>query len=324
MDIRRKPSTMAIECLEMFHGIDRTAFRMLTQVLHREVKQSLMVMTFLLSMETMGLNGIVQTAIKNEGWFMNSLADECVICLQCLLSQEFSEVVEKSRKLETLGHVLKTELTLYQVHRMRSVLLMLIPDTLSTICSRILGDITMDAVWLEYQRNPKELVGFNTQDQCISVAPEALSRHNNGRGLHMQQGGRQTEQDKGKQKYVCKELDDAERPKTLTVCFGRESMPTADGIAEFFCNMFGHVVQRVTVMPQRDKDSGDFSFVLFNDASIPRIIMGEKCRSSYHTGHEMLDQMVDRNTLSLCELVIQYTIKNLDQSGSLFGCGHEV
>ncbi|XP_057733894.1 uncharacterized protein LOC130949084 [Arachis stenosperma] len=133
MDTRRKPSTMAIECLKIFHGIDRTAFRMLTQVLHREVKQSLMVMAFLLSLETMGLKGIVQTAIKNEGWFMNSLADECVICLQCLLSQEFSWVVEKSRKLDTLGHVLKTELTLYQVHRMRSVLLTLIPDTLSTI-----------------------------------------------------------------------------------------------------------------------------------------------------------------------------------------------
>ncbi|XLR36762.1 hypothetical protein HN51_023529 [Arachis hypogaea] len=253
MDTRRKPSTMAIECLEMFHGIDRTAFRMLTQVLHRKVKQSLMVMAFLLSLETMGLNGIVQTAIKNEGWFMNSLADECVICLQCLLSQEFSGVVEKSRKLETLGHVLKIDLTLYQVHRMRSVLLTLIPDTLSTICARILGDITMDAMWLEYQRTPKELLGFNTQDQR-----------------------KQTEQDKGKQKYVCKELDDAERPKTLTVCFGRESMPTAEDIAEFFCNMFGHVVQRVTVMPRRDKESGDFAFVLFNDASIPRIIMGDK------------------------------------------------
>ncbi|RYR58148.1 hypothetical protein HN51_008167 [Arachis hypogaea] len=149
---------MAIECLEMFHGIDRTAFRMLTQVLHREVKQSLMVMAFLLSLETMGLNGILQTAVKKEGWFMNSLADECVICLQCLLSQEFSGVLDKARKLETLGHVLKTDLTLYQVHRMRSALLTLIPDTLSTICARILGDITMDALWLEYHRTPKELL----------------------------------------------------------------------------------------------------------------------------------------------------------------------
>ncbi|RYR77635.1 hypothetical protein Ahy_A01g002176 isoform B [Arachis hypogaea] len=177
---------MAIECLEIFHGIDQTTFRMLTQVLHREVKQSLMVMAFLLSMETMGLSGIVQTAIKREGWFMNNLAKDCVICLQCLLSPEFSGVVEKSRKLETLGHALKTELTLYQVHRMRSVLLTMIPDTLSNICSRILGDITMDAVWLEYQTNPKKLLGFNTQDQCISVTPEELSIHNNGRRMHMQ------------------------------------------------------------------------------------------------------------------------------------------
>ncbi|RYR51291.1 hypothetical protein Ahy_A06g026317 isoform A [Arachis hypogaea] len=150
MDTRRKPSSMAVECLEMFHGIDRTAFRMLTQVLHREVTQSLMVITFLLSIETMGLSRIVQTTIKKDGWFMNSLVKDCVICLQCLLSPEFSGVVDKSRKLETLGHVLKTELTLYQVYRMRYVLLMIIPDTLSNICSRILGNITMDAVWLEY------------------------------------------------------------------------------------------------------------------------------------------------------------------------------
>ncbi|XLR37949.1 hypothetical protein HN51_024721 [Arachis hypogaea] len=147
MDTRRKPSSMAVECLEMFHGIDRTAFRMLTQVLHREVTQSLMVIAFLLSMETMGLSG----------------------------------VMDKFRKFETLGHALKIELTLYQVHRMRSVLLTIILDTLSNICSRILGDITMDAVWLEYQRNPARLLGFNTEDQCISVAPEELSRHNNGR-----------------------------------------------------------------------------------------------------------------------------------------------
>ncbi|XLU56640.1 hypothetical protein S245_051288 [Arachis hypogaea] len=239
MDTRRKPSSMAFECLEMFHEIDRTAFRMLTQVLNREVTQSLMVISFLLSMETMGF-------------------------------------LDKSIKLETFGHALKTELTLYQVHRMRSVLLTIIPDTLSNICSRILGDVTMDAVWLEYQRNPARLLGFNTQDEGISVAPEELSRLNNGRQMHMLQGGRQTEQEKGKHKYICKELDDAERPKTLTVCFGRESMPTSDGIAEFFCNLFGHVVQRVTVMPRRDKDSGDFAFVLFNDASILRIIMGDK------------------------------------------------
>ncbi|XLR22572.1 hypothetical protein HN51_068816 [Arachis hypogaea] len=242
MDTRRKPSSMAFECLEMFHEIDRTAFRMLTQVLNREVTQSLMVISFLLSMETMGMSGFL----------------------------------DKSIKLETFGHALKTELTLYQVHRMRSVLLTIIPDTLSNICSRILGDVTMDAVWLEYQRNPARLLGFNTQDEGISVAPEELSRLNNGRQMHMQQGGRQTEQEKGKHKYICKELDDAERPKTLTVCFGRESMPTSDGIAEFFCNLFGHVVQRVTVMPRRDKDSGDFAFVLFNDASILRIIMGDK------------------------------------------------
>ncbi|XLR16340.1 hypothetical protein S83_044278 [Arachis hypogaea] len=205
MDTRRKPSSMAVECLEMFHGIDRTAFRMLTQVLNCEVTQSLMVIAFLLSIETMGMSGFL----------------------------------DKSRKLETLGHALKTELTLYQVHRMRFVLLTIIPDTLSNICSKILGDVTMDAVWLEYQRNPARLLSFNTQDEGISVAPEELSRHNNGRQI-------------------------------------RESMPTANGIAEFFCNLFGHVVQRVTVMPRRDKDSGDFAFVLFNDVSILRIIMGDK------------------------------------------------
>ncbi|RYR04257.1 hypothetical protein HN51_041003 [Arachis hypogaea] len=276
MDTRRKPSSMAVECLEIFHGVDQTAFRMLRQVLNREVTQSLMVIAFLLSMETMGLSGILQTAIKKDGRFMNSLAEDCVICLQCLLSPEFSGVLDKSRKLETLRHALKTELTLYQVHRIRSILLTIIPDTLSNICSRILGDVTMDAVWLEYQRNLARLLGFNTHDDGISVAPEELSRHNNGRRMHMQQGGRQTEQEKGNQKYICKELDDAEHPKTLTVCFGRESMPTADGIAEFFCNLFGHVVQKVTVMPRREKDSGDFAFVLFNDASIPGIIMETK------------------------------------------------
>ncbi|RYQ98501.1 hypothetical protein Ahy_B07g086231 isoform B [Arachis hypogaea] len=153
---------MAVECLEIFHGIDQTAFRMLTQVLNREVTQSLMVIAFLLSMETMGMSGILQTAIKKEGWFMNSLAEDCVICLQCLLSPEFSGFLDKSRKLETLKHTLKTELTLYQVHRMRSILLTIIPDTLSNIFSRILGNVTMDAVWLEYQRNPTRLLGFNT------------------------------------------------------------------------------------------------------------------------------------------------------------------
>ncbi|RYR38743.1 hypothetical protein Ahy_A09g043920 [Arachis hypogaea] len=159
MDTRRKPSSMATECLDMFYGIDPTAFKMLTQVLHREVTQSLMVIAFLLSLESMGLSGIV----------------------------------EKSKKLESLGHALRTEATVSQVHGMRSILLMIIPNTLSNVCSRILGDVTMDAVWLNYQRNPARVLGCNTQDEGRSVAPELLSGRYTARRMHMQQGGRQTQ-----------------------------------------------------------------------------------------------------------------------------------
>ncbi|RYR55230.1 hypothetical protein Ahy_A06g030482 isoform B [Arachis hypogaea] len=153
---------MATECLDMFHGIDRTAFKMLTQVLHREVTQSLMVNTFLLSLKSMGLSGIMQNATKKGSWFMNSLAEDYVIYLKCLLSPVLSGVVEKSKKLETFGHTLRTEVTVSQVHGMRSVLQTIIPDTLSNVCSRILGDVTMDAVWLDYHRNPARILGCNT------------------------------------------------------------------------------------------------------------------------------------------------------------------
>nr|XP_025664999.1 uncharacterized protein LOC112763578 [Arachis hypogaea] len=217
---------MAVECLDMFHETDQTAFKTLTQVLHCDVTQSLMVMALLLSLETMGLSGLLQNATVKESWFMNSLAEDCVICLQCILSPVLAGVMKKKTKLETFSTALKTEVTISQVHGMRSVMLPLIPESLSNICSRILGDLTMDAVWLEYQRNPARLLGFKTQDEGTSVAPEELSRHYNAQQIHMQQGGRQSKQERGKQKYVCKELDDEERPKTLTVCFGRESMPT--------------------------------------------------------------------------------------------------
>ncbi|XP_015966656.1 uncharacterized protein LOC107490399 [Arachis duranensis] len=177
---------MATKCLDMFHGIDRTAFKMLTQVLHREVTQSLIVIAFLLSLETMGLSGILQNATKKESRFMNSLAEDCVICLQCLLSPVLPRVVEKSKKLETLGHALRTEVTISQVHGMRSVLLTIIPDTLSNICPRTLGDVTMDSVWLDYQRNPARVLGFNTQDEGRSIAPEVLSGHYTIQRIHIQ------------------------------------------------------------------------------------------------------------------------------------------
>ncbi|XP_072085799.1 uncharacterized protein [Arachis hypogaea] len=235
---------MATECLDMFHGIDRTAFKTLTQVFHREATQSLMVILFFLSLESMRMSGIMQNATNKDSWFMNSLAEDCVICLKCLLSLVLSGVVEKSEKLETLGYALRTEVIVSQIHGMRSILLTIIPDTLSNMNSRIFGDLNMDAGWLDYQRNPARVLGYNPQDEGRSVVPKVL--------------------------------DDEERPKTLTVCFGRESMPIAEAIADFFSNLFGQVVRRVTVMPRRDKDSGDFAFVLFNDASIPRIIMGTK------------------------------------------------
>ncbi|RYR77945.1 hypothetical protein Ahy_A01g002659 isoform B [Arachis hypogaea] len=177
---------MATECLDMFHGIDRTAFKTLTQVFHREATQSLMVILFFLSLESMRMSGIMQNATNKDSWFMNSLAEDCVICLKCLLSLVLSGVVEKSEKLETLGYALRTEVIVSQIHGMRSILLTIIPDTLSNMNSRIFGDLNMDAGWLDYQRNPARVLGYNPQDEGRSVVPKVLSGHYTARRMHTQ------------------------------------------------------------------------------------------------------------------------------------------
>ncbi|XLS94912.1 hypothetical protein HN51_070920 [Arachis hypogaea] len=134
------------QVLDMFHSIDRGVFKILTETLQREPTQSMLVISFLLLLERMGVRVVMQQATTKGSMFMDYLAEDCILCLKCILSPHVPIGLEANNSLETLRQTCIAELTLAKVHRMMDVLLQRVKESLDNICPRILGDLMMNAI----------------------------------------------------------------------------------------------------------------------------------------------------------------------------------
>jgi len=131
-----------------FHKCDRALFRRFVVRLRRDINQSLQVMSFLLYLEKSGLvSNLIVNFNSLPDFFINTVADEVVMCLSCLSYENFSMFVANFGKkiIPLITRMTGEYLTLAVIHQNRESILLDMKKHLTSICYPAFEDICVQA-----------------------------------------------------------------------------------------------------------------------------------------------------------------------------------
>ncbi|GKV52117.1 hypothetical protein SLEP1_g58712 [Rubroshorea leprosula] len=134
-------SAVTKEEFNAFHNIDRTTFNRLVFNLRREPFESMQVMALLLCLEQTGLaHNLVYQTLQWSDTFLNSLANEAVLCLQCGESEEFPLALE-GVEVPLIQTMTKGKVSLRYFYDHRLLIIPGIEKNVNEVCLRAFEDI---------------------------------------------------------------------------------------------------------------------------------------------------------------------------------------
>ncbi|GLT66866.1 hypothetical protein SLA2020_392100 [Shorea laevis] len=134
-------SAVTKEEFNAFHNVDRTTFNRLVFNLRREPFESMQVMALLLCLEQTGLaRNLVYETLQWPDIFLNSLANEAVLCLQCGESEEFPLALE-GVEVPLIQTMTKGKVSLRYFYDHRLLIIPGIEKNVNKVCLRAFEDI---------------------------------------------------------------------------------------------------------------------------------------------------------------------------------------
>ncbi|EEF38483.1 uncharacterized protein LOC8263380 [Ricinus communis] len=141
--------TVSQEHFNAFHNIDRLLYTRLLFSLDRDPAQSMQVMALFLWLERSGhVNDFVSKMLLLPDTLINSIADEAVICLNCIESDQFHFYPDNSSthdNIPLIHCVSKTGISLQFFHENRLTILRAVSKIVAEVCLRAFEDIVKQA-----------------------------------------------------------------------------------------------------------------------------------------------------------------------------------
>lgn len=125
--------------LHLFHRIDRELLCFLIFKLHRDVTQSLLVMTLWIWLENVGYPNLVVKVSGLSATLINALANEAVTCLRCL--EIDCPSIPSGGGLPLTKILMQKDISLWIFTLKRYTAIVGIKGVLNNICGRIFNDV---------------------------------------------------------------------------------------------------------------------------------------------------------------------------------------
>ncbi|KAJ1397151.1 hypothetical protein SESBI_32057 [Sesbania bispinosa] len=125
--------------LHLYHRVDREVFCFLIFRLHRDLTESLLVMTLWLWLENIGLPNPIHKVMGLPNALANALVDEAVTCLKFLEIDD--PVIPSGSGLPLTKCLMQRDISLQIFHVKRYTAIAGIKSVLNNICARIFSDI---------------------------------------------------------------------------------------------------------------------------------------------------------------------------------------
>uniref|UniRef100_A0A2N9HDP6 RRM domain-containing protein n=1 Tax=Fagus sylvatica TaxID=28930 RepID=A0A2N9HDP6_FAGSY len=138
-------SFVSQEEFNTFHTIDRKLYTFLVINLWRDPVESMQVMALWLWLEHMGFDNIVLTMLSLPYTLINELADEAIICLNCIHTNQISSSSENN-DIPLIQSLMEKEISLQFFLENRLKGIVGIAKIVNEVCIRALSDIMQQAI----------------------------------------------------------------------------------------------------------------------------------------------------------------------------------
>lgn len=134
------------EEFKTFHSIDRTLYTRLVLNLSRDPAESMQVMALWIWLERAGhVDDLVDKMLSLPDTLINSLAEEAVLCLNCIESDQF-HFSSDTHDVPLIHSLTRTGLSLRFFHESRLSILRAVTKIVNEVCARAFGDISRQSM----------------------------------------------------------------------------------------------------------------------------------------------------------------------------------
>ncbi|XP_061986450.1 uncharacterized protein LOC133705332 [Populus nigra] len=159
-------SMVTPEEFKIFHTIDRTLYTRLIVNLDRDPAESMQVMALWIWLEKEARDNLVDKMLSLPDAVINSLADEAVLCLNCIKTDRFHFSPESMNDEVPLTQQLtKTGLSLRFFHDNRLGILRALTKIIDEVCARAFEDISRQVIEKKAAGKGNNIVAENVSGQ---------------------------------------------------------------------------------------------------------------------------------------------------------------
>ncbi|XP_010495181.1 PREDICTED: uncharacterized protein LOC104772243 [Camelina sativa] len=267
-----------------FHKSDRTLFTRLVIGLRRDIRQSLQVMSFLLSLEKSGLlMHLIVNLVSLPDYFTNSVADEVMMCLSCLSYNTFSSFVAStgmninSSTIPLITRMSGGYLTLQVIHQNRENILPAMKKHLTSVCYPAFEDICVRAEMNNQEIAEKEKAIEMMKQLSIN---RAVHRAESSRRFLSEQ--QETARTSNVGAIISEDEQSREDVRTVFLTFSRGYPITEAEVHAYFTRTFGEIIEAIIMPAGEGNEQALYAkMVLHSAAMIPEIASDAVTRTKY-------------------------------------------
>lgn len=257
-----KPFAVTDEDLKSFHTIDRELFAILVMNLWRDPMEALQIIALWLWMERSGFRYVVKKILSLPNMLINEVADEAVICLNCISNENLAILTETNDIVMTQS-LMDKEISLRFIYENRQSATRGVAKIVKEVCIRSLSDIVQKAI----QRNAAQSVA-NNQRMLATLQPPVLAPTVDQLIMQMQSTVLET---------------DAVPPenRTMFVTFSKGYPVSEKEVWDFFTLNFGGGIESVHMQEVSQGEQSLFARIVFQSSSAIDIILKGQAKAKF-------------------------------------------
>ncbi|KAG5237687.1 Rho guanine nucleotide exchange factor [Salix suchowensis] len=279
------------EEFKIFHTIDRTLYTRLVVNLDRDPAESMQVVALWIWLEREARDNLVKRMLALPDTLINSLADEAVLCLNCIETDRFHFSTKTvNDEIPLTQQLTKTGFSLRFFHDNRLGILRAITKIINEVCARAFEDI-LDKSWRERQlQHPGILPGNDPYD--LAVQRQIMNTENIAAALN------RVKISAGDQKEDLKEMQADSR--TIFLTFSKGYPISEDEVRDYFTKKHGVCIEAIYMQEVSAEEQPLYARLVVPSAAILHdVLLGQsKAKFTINGKHVWARKYVRKNPKS--------------------------
>lgn len=255
MDLECSSFFLTQDEFNLFHRIDRQLYKILVMILFREPGECMQVHALWLWLERVGFRNVVKRVLALPNILINEVADETVLCLNCINNSNFIAPPSsfENSEIPLLQSLVDKEISLQFLYENRVSALQGVAKEMQDVCVRAFTDIMQQAII----RNSNDRV---VEAQKVVLKPSSENQNQNPLWF-------------GSIGPLNSRVEVPADDRTLFVTFSKGYRVEEWEVREFFTIAYGDCIEALYMQEVQSNEQALFARIVFRIASTIDMIL---------------------------------------------------